>query len=513
MSPCWVASLRPSGIAPWVALYGLGAAACLAFLPWPYSDDDLLHHIIAREALRDPGLLIDVWGRPGFTIVHALPASLGFLGSRALSALLTLATGLLVAATAGGEGRRVSAAAFAFTVFQPYAFELADGALTETVFAAALALGFWLRARGRPTGAALAWSWAAITRFEGMALLVLFAADFLVAEMRSPARDFRRWLRHVLALGLFPAAWNTAAYAASGFTRPFAIFSENVFLSAPAGLYGSGSWSTFVVWSWAIHGPVVALLAAAGIWRLGRSRDGLVPVVVGGFYAVQSLLWCLGWCRTGGYLRFFAALAPAAALAAAAGIPPVTGWLERRGIRTARVVPAACLFAALWSFAFTALHHVHSDPPYAQVAKAVDLVRGSGGTGSRRELVTSAVLPLAAFDAGRWRPGSRVRKLDPDAVASAPPGTWVLWTGYPGDPEVQVPILDFYAGAERDRVAGLRAAGRPFVHLLEETDPRFEEVADFSLYARSGGRPDDEAWPYFVKLFRVRAAGGGAASR
>src|SRR5262245_38089239 len=53
-----------------------------------YFDDDLQHFLISHYSWRHPHLLLDLWGRPAFTILYAPASALGFTAARLFSALL-----------------------------------------------------------------------------------------------------------------------------------------------------------------------------------------------------------------------------------------------------------------------------------------------------------------------------------------------------------------------------------------------------------------------------------------
>src|SRR3954471_17546081 len=62
-----------------------------------YQDDDIGHYLIARWAWKHPALLLDVWGRPAWTLLYAPVAPLGLAAARVYSALLA---GLVCAGSA-----------------------------------------------------------------------------------------------------------------------------------------------------------------------------------------------------------------------------------------------------------------------------------------------------------------------------------------------------------------------------------------------------------------------------
>jgi Gpi18-like mannosyltransferase len=148
------------------------------------------------------------------------------------------------------------ALAVGFTLFQTYHFQLAFGAMTETIYAFCLALGLLMMQQRRYAIAALALSWSAVTRLEGMPLLALFALFFVMEHPSGSRRGRIGTTLHIALLGTFPVAWNLLLFARSRFTDPLALLSENHFLTAGPDVYGSGPWYDYLLHSPVIHGPI-----------------------------------------------------------------------------------------------------------------------------------------------------------------------------------------------------------------------------------------------------------------
>ncbi len=413
-------------------VYAIAVTACIALLPCPYHDDDVAHYLIARDALHEPALLLNIWGRPGFTVLHVLPAQLGFVGSRAFSALLTLAAGLACAAACRRFGPRASMFAFAACVFQPYAFHLADGALTETVFALSLALAILAFERGRIGLGALAMSWGAISRLEAIPMLVV-AAAWIVVTARRDARSWRSTLVSLALLGAFPFLWNLGCAARTGFSQPFALLTDNVFINAENSAYGSGSPFRYIGLCWEIHGPVIAALAIVGCIALWRRGAWFAPAYVAAFYVLQSVLWGGGFFRTGGYHRFFASIAPAVAVAAAAGLVAFDAWRRSRGSRPIRLAwPIAV--SVVWAAAHVATYHTLSDPHYRAVEAAVGVARDLGAPSPARALVSNSPYPELLLEGDPAATSIRTGHLE--SLATAPVGTIALITAWDNQPAI-----------------------------------------------------------------------------
>src|SRR5688572_28750142 len=98
--------------------------------------DGCTHYLYARFALREPHFLVNVWGRPLFTALYALPSAYaGLAGAHVLSLALAIGCGLVAQAIARGQGYRWTVLALVFTLAQPLVFLHSCSQLTELPFA------------------------------------------------------------------------------------------------------------------------------------------------------------------------------------------------------------------------------------------------------------------------------------------------------------------------------------------------------------------------------------------
>jgi hypothetical protein len=350
-----------------------------------------------------------------------------------------------------------------------------------------------------------------------MALLPIFAIWLGTADA-APAGRARPSIGTIvfrtLMLGFFPFVWNLLLWVESGYTKPLALLTENPFSNAQRGLYGQGSFATFVASSMEIHGPCAAVLLPFGIWLAFKARDRLVPSIIVAFYALQSALWTFGLCRTGGYLRFFASIAPFVAIIATRAAVPLLARFEARSRRAMAIAGfGLAALTVVWACCSVAVTHVVMDGPNEQVAQAVRVVREQGGPSAAAPVLTDNCLAKMLLDGGFLPdPAIALESLTPEHLAAAPRGTLVIVAHFPGDPETRVPVADFYDPSE---VVAQRAAddpGRVLVHRLRGLLASYEQLADCSLYQRWASSPDEERWPYFVKVYRKLDGPLGAAA-
>lgn len=464
----------------------------------PSSDDDITHYLMARHAIDHPHLLLNIWGRPGFTIPFFLPAQFGRAAAVAFSILIAIVGGLGAARAVRSLGERAATIAFVFTVFQTHALTLAVGTMTETVYAAALAWALALMNEGRLRTAALFFSWGAVTRLEGMPLLFVPAIVLLRHASVTVGVERRKAVAAVLCLGIFPILWNAALWAQSGFTEPLALLSRNRFLDSPRSYYGEGQWWTFIAQSFDIHGPIVAILATVGAVRLLREGRAICPLMFIAFYVLQSVLWAFGLFATGGYGRFFAAIAPAAAILAVHGLFGIAAAIANKKSRR-RLVAACVTLTFVYGTVRSAFHFHEVAPLYRAVEKAVDAAAKTS-----RHDPWVARSPWVEYRLG-LDPWDRATSsaFERRSIAEAVPGTVVIYTSHrPELDPCEVHLLDFYPMSESARLAATIAAGKNFAHRLGDPLPEWHEIADCSLYRRFGESYDDEPYPYVVKVFR-----------
>lgn len=89
-----------------------------------YHEDDLTHYVFARWSHFDARYLLDVWGRPGFTVPYSWPAAIGssqdgLRACRVFSAILSAATAWLAFRIARRLGIRHAWAAIPLLYLQP----------------------------------------------------------------------------------------------------------------------------------------------------------------------------------------------------------------------------------------------------------------------------------------------------------------------------------------------------------------------------------------------------------
>lgn len=299
------AARAPAALAVTFALIGLALSAWMASLSdGTHHDDDLCHLQMARWSWNFPQYLLHEWGRPGFTLLYAIPAGLGWLPARLFSGILTAATALLAYDIARRQKVELAPLASALVWLQPMVFTLSYTTLTETVMGFYLALAMQLFLRRRYAWSAAIVALAPLTRHEG----VLFCGLWLLALL-ARRRPVREWL------------WLTWAVLAHNVLS--AIFLDDIPLvrylrPTATDEYGSGTWWTMLT-RWGIAaGGATLLLAWSGAPRNGRRDGGWLWITCGAsYFLAHTIFFRFGLFASGGYERFLVPIAPVVAVSAA----------------------------------------------------------------------------------------------------------------------------------------------------------------------------------------------------
>ena len=307
-----------------------------------YHADDLQHLQFARWVRQHPQFLLSDWGRPGFTVLYALPAQLGWTASRGFSGLLTAGTAWMAYLIARRMKLRAAALVPALLWIQPLTFALSYTTLTEPVLAFYLVMSALLLLRDEHRASAAVMSLCAVTRQEAL----LFLPIWLWAASRRSGAVRSGWL-----LLWAPIAHNLLSFAFLD-VLPVATFFE----PKPTDYYANGTWLTMTARWLEAAGPALIMLAAAGAPALWHRRGGkLLLSTAAAYFLAHTVIYRFGLFASGGYARFLVPLGPVIALSASAALSEVfAAAKQRRATRQttrrirwgAAIVIAACL--PLW---------------------------------------------------------------------------------------------------------------------------------------------------------------------
>jgi len=284
-----------------------------------HHDDDLTHYLFARWAWLWPQYLLHEWGRPGFTVLHFVPARFGWLASRWMSGVLSAATAWLAYSIARRQKLPYPWLVPVLVFAQPMFLMLSYTTLTETALAFYIAASAYLLLVGSPMASAAVLSLGLTARYEAVVLLPIWLVALWRYKWRWPAMALLLWaplIQNALAPSLLEQS-------------PVMKFLE----PKPLVEYGRGYWSTFLVKTLIAFGPAVMCLAVAGVrsvWRRPLGRLTVACCVV--YLAAQTILRASGTYGSGGYARFLVPISPLIGILACAGLGELLAHQRRRAV-------------------------------------------------------------------------------------------------------------------------------------------------------------------------------------
>ncbi len=325
--------------------------ACVGFLGLGFysegifSDDDIGHYLLAHYSWRHPDLLLDLWGRPAYTLLSSPFAQFGIRAAGAFNVLVSVLGCYLAFEIARTLGVARPWLAAALTALQPYLLQLSFGTLTEPLFATVLAGAALLYIRRQFAASALCISVLPLARLEGAVFLPLW---LLLLAWR------REWKAAALVF-VFPFVVNTAGFLSTG--EPLYLWHFNPYGTGQGTSFHAHYWSDYA-WYWpAVTGPVLLpLLTLGATGGLGRGPRrfvvGLALSVVGLYFAVyaRGLIGRVGTGNLSFLLRFLTGAAPLLGVVAALGVENVLAATGRPAWRRAILAIAVgqAVLVTLW---------------------------------------------------------------------------------------------------------------------------------------------------------------------
>jgi hypothetical protein len=347
----WVAFL--AGLA-WAVVLWTRAAPLASAL-----DDEIGHFLIARDVWVHPALILNAWGRVGTTMAFAAPAAAGLEWARAAALAMSAATVLVATQVARVLGVRTLALVPVLLWFQPWFHRYANAVLTEIPFSLVMITACWAALTSRLAWASALFGALPLIRHEGIAVLGLWIVVLLV--QRRP---------RLVGLAVLPLLAYQTAFALTYDTAPFAVYLH----TKPTTTYGHGSWLHYIVPLGRSIGPVVALLAAAGLVAARHNRRLLLFVAPFALYAlVEAVIFRFGLFGSGGDVGYLLPLATAAAVVAAAGIDRMLAAYRVPAVRVA--VSLLVIATAAWGLRTSP---AQADRAAAPMRQAVHFLQNRG---------------------------------------------------------------------------------------------------------------------------------------
>ena len=315
--------------------------------------DGINHYSIARYSWAHPNLLLDLWGKPLFTLLSSPFAQLGHIGMAAFNTIvmaLTVWVGVRALRIVGGAAQVM----FVLLLGSPQYVEMVAAGMTEPLFGLVTILTVMLLRNGRYRAGAAVCSLAPFARPEYVAFVPIVLL-WLVHQRQWRAVP---WCSLGIAVYMVLSAWV--------FGDPLHFWAGDPYVKA-SGVYGSGPLDHFIRNADQAFGLPLLFLGMLSLvlwpwiyWRLVDDRSDMravlwlsaIPVL--GIVAVHSMLWWTGWRGSAGLIRVLATTVPLLAFFSSTTL--VTG--AKRMIPDSRTLPyiSGVLLLCLGYWTTTDLH-------------------------------------------------------------------------------------------------------------------------------------------------------------
>ncbi len=438
--------LKPKGHK--MAIIALAASLLLALLPAIFihklcSEGDVFtHYYISLQAWKNPLLILDLWGRPLFTLTTMPFALAGFQWMKVYSIILGTLTAWLAYLSVRKLAFSEAWVAIPFVIFTPVYYYLLFNPLTETLMAFLLVLSVYLFIEKKYDLSALVVGFMPFARLEAFVIFPVFIVIFLIKKKIRPV--------FLLLGGYF--FFGLIGYLVFGDFLWF--ISKNPYSGGATDIYGKGELLHFIYKTDSILGYPMAFLFTAGIiiwgfkiWQLRRSWANMGEefsawLLLTGTYIVylsaHSYSWWSGKGNSLGLIRVMGAVTPLAAMMAAAGLHFISMELGKFKIKDKMLALAFVLVIALPT--------LKKYLPYQPSYEEIEVSRASEWLKSNNLLDRKIYYfhPLAgiltnrgAFEDEKGAMKVHFAGFQPDETD---PGALILWDAHFGPNEGQTPL-------------------------------------------------------------------------
>jgi hypothetical protein len=307
----------------------IGVALIFLFPGCPEQDTDY-HFLEARTVWSNPWLLVDVWGRPLYTTIYALPAVLGLTAARFFAVGIGVATAWQTWRLAGDLCLERAWLVIPLLLGQPVFFELFPDLLTEPLFALVFVVAVRWHLRGRTRLGMLAASLLPLARPEGVFLCLIWGVWVVAKSIHSPTspagpvyRDLIRTIPTTLILAAGVFFWWIAAIC---ITRDPLFILHNWPATWHQDVYGRGTLFSYGRRALEFTGALLTVPFVFGLCCKMRTPNW-IPLTTSFllFFLLHTVFRAYGLFGEAGYPRYMVSVAPAIAVISLAGWNAI-GW-------------------------------------------------------------------------------------------------------------------------------------------------------------------------------------------
>lgn len=410
------------------------------------SGDQLNHFHIARFAWKHPALLLDMWGKPLFTLIAAPFAKAGVGGIIVMNILLVEGMGFFAWKAAEKMKLPLPWLAIPLTGCNPELFRNVLSGHTETLFAFLLILVLYLMVSKRFLFAAIVISFLPFSRPEAWLVMPLLGIVFLM-------RRQWKWLAF-FAVG-------TVVYSVAGFFHfkdILWVFHQNPY-EAENNIYGSGPWYHFIESHRKTWGRILTIGSLAGLaalplylFRVLKPRAEFLAeeilVVAGSSLAIlgaHSVMWYMGSYGSAGFVRVLTCFAPLMALLTLRGFSLVNPLMEKLKPSYRKMAYAAVtVFIPFWMWrtADKALNFpIRNNEGDKATTEFAEIVKADAAKAPQLYYFHPLLVYLLDLDPDDPSQGGLLWGLDRKKPAlDKPSGTLLLWDSKFGPAEAGMPL-------------------------------------------------------------------------
>lgn len=150
-----------------------------------WGEDDISHYMFAKFSWDHPKLFLDLWARPGFTVIASPFAQLGLMSLELMNAVLCVLICYFAFLIVKDLKFKRPYLVIIFLGLQPLFFFVSLSALTEILGAFLLTLSLWLYLKNKFTWTVITLLFLCSVRIEGVFLYILFATFMILKKRRS----------------------------------------------------------------------------------------------------------------------------------------------------------------------------------------------------------------------------------------------------------------------------------------------------------------------------------------
>ena len=335
-----------------LALMTLLGIALIFLFPGCPEQDTNYHFLGARTAWSNPWLFVDVWGRPLYTTLYALPAFLGFTATRFFAVGIGVAIGWQTWRLACDLRLERAWLVILFLLGQPVFFELFPDLLTEPLFALVFVVALRLHLRGRRRSGMLIASLHPLARPEGVFLCLLWGA-WVVAETFYPVTSLQtsigwKLIRIVPSTVILATGVSIWWIAATCITRDPLFILHNWPSTWHQGVYGSGTLFSYSRRSLEFMGTLLAAPFVLGLWLKIRARTWIaITTSFVLLFFLHTLFRAYGFFGEAGYPRYMVSVAPVIAVLTLVGWNTIAMRVEKSSRHVCGISGATVLSLSL----------------------------------------------------------------------------------------------------------------------------------------------------------------------